>query len=261
MRYITPEAIMQSRFGDNPRPEWDAAVLCFRSHEGSRLIAEMMGAKPLGYKVLWGMDEIPAYPLAHEFVVGKARVGLIARCLWGGPQTAIMVEELAHLGVKHLIGIGAAGSIATDLPRTTQIVATVALTTDGTSRAYTDETEVHVNPAIYATIRQAECAHPWRLSAVKVATIDAIYRETDTLIRGLAGRGAETVNMEVAPFYAASAVCGVESAWIGHVSDCLMNHAWEPWDNLEQMTAQSAQIGLDVLEELLRQERVAGGNV
>jgi hypothetical protein len=202
-RYITPEAIMQSRFGDNPRPEWDAAVLCFRSHEGSRLIAEMMRAKPLGYKVLWGMDEIPAYPLAHEFIVGKARVGLIARCLWGGPQTAIMVEELVHLGVKHLIGIGAAGSIAADLPRTTQIVATVALTTDG----------------------------------------------------------AETVNMEVAPFYAASAVCGVESVWIGHVSDCLANHAWEPWDNLEQMTAQSAQIGLDVLEELLCQERIVGGNV
>ena len=231
---------MRSRFGDNPRPQWDAAVLCFRSHEGSRLIAQMMGAEPLGYKVLWGMDEIPAYPLAHEFVVGKARVGLIARCLWGGPQTAILVEELAHLGVKHLIGIGAAGSIAADLPRTTQIVATVALATDGTSRAYTDETEVHVNPAICAAIQQAERAHPWRLRAVKVATIDAIYRETDT------------VNMEVAPFYAASAVCGVESVWIGHVSDCLVNHAWEPWDNLDQMTAQSAQIGLDVLEELLR---------
>ncbi|MBN1977234.1 MAG: hypothetical protein JW918_07520 [Anaerolineae bacterium] len=261
MRYITPEAIMRSRFGDNARPQWDAAVLCFRSHEGSRLVAQMLGAKPLGYKVLWGMDEVPAYPLAHEFAVGKARVGLIARCLWGGPQTAVLVEELAYLGVRHLIGIGAAGSIAADLPRGTQIVATAALTTDGTSRAYTDGTEVHVNPAIYAAIQRVERVRPWRLRAVKVATIDAIYRETDTLIQALAGRGAETVNMEVTPFYAASAVCGVESVWIGHVSDCLVNHTWESWDNLEQMTAQSAQIGLDVLEELLRQERIAGGNV
>ena len=252
MRYITPETIMRGRFGANPKPRWDAAVLCFRSHEGSRLIAQTLEAEPLGYKVLWGMDEVSAYPLAHEFAIGKARVGLIARCLWGGPQTAILVEELAHLGVRHLIGIGAAGSIAANLPRSTQIVATAALTTDGTSRAYVDEAEVCVNPAIYAAIQRAERAHSWRLRGVKVATIDAIYRETDTMIRVLAGRGAETVNMEVTPFYAASAVCGVESVWIGHVSDCLVNHAWEPWDNLEQMTAQSAQIGLDVLEELLR---------
>jgi uridine phosphorylase len=251
MRYITPDAIMCSRFGDNPHPQWDAAVLCFRSHEGSRLIAQALGAEPLGHKVLWGMDEVPAYPLAHEFTVGKARVGLIACCLWGGPQTAIMVEELAHLGVRYLIGIGAAGSIAADLPRSTQIVATVALTTDGTSRAYVDETEVRINPAIYAAIQRAERMHPWQLRPVKVATIDAIYRETDTLIRALAERGAETVNMEVTPFYASSAVCGVESIWIGHVSDCLVNHTWKPWDNLDQMTAQSAQIGLDVLKELL----------
>jgi uridine phosphorylase len=242
---------MRSRFGNNARPQWDAAVLCFRSHEGSRLIAQMLGAEPLGYKVLWGMDEVPAYPLAHEFTAGKARVGLVARCLWGGPQTAIMVEELAHLGVKYLIGIGAAGSIAADLPRGTQIVAVSALTTDGTSRAYTDGTEVCVDPAIYAAMQRAERVHPWQLRPVKVATIDAIYRETDTLIRSLVKCGAETLNMEVTPFYAASAVCSVESIWIGHVSDCLVNHAWEPWDNLDQITAQSAQIGLDVLKELL----------
>jgi uridine phosphorylase len=251
MRYITPEAVMRRRFGNSPRPQWDAAVLCFRSHEGSRLVAQTLGAEPLGTKVLWGMDEVPGYPLAHEFTLGKARVGLIARCLWGGPQTAILVEELAHLGVRHLIGIGAAGSIAADLPRTTQIVATSALTTDGTSRAYASETEVHVNPAIYAAVQRAERVHPWHLRPVRVATIDAIYRETDTLLRALAERGAETVNMEIAPLYAASAACGVESVWIGHVSDCLVNRAWEPWDDLERMTAESARIGLDVLNELL----------
>jgi uridine phosphorylase len=211
-----------------------------------------MEAKPLGHKVLWGMDEVPGYPLAHEFAVEKARVGLIARCLWGGPQTAILVEELAHLGVKRLLGIGAAGSIAADLPRGTQIVATAALTSDGTSRAYTDEDEVYVSPTVYAAAQRAERVRPWQLCPVKVATIDAIYRETDTLIQALAERGAETVNMEVTPFYAASAVCGVESVWIGHVSDCLTNRAWEPWDNLDQMTVQSARIGLDVLKELLR---------
>lgn len=226
-------------------------MLCFRSYEGSGLLIEAFDAEPLGYKVLWGMDEVPGYPLAHEFTVGAARVGVIARCLWGGPQTAILVEELAHLGVKHIVGIGAAGSIAIDLPRGTQIVATSALTTDGTSRAYTDETEVQVASGIYAAIQRAERERPWRLRSVRAATIDAIYRETDVLIHSLTNQGAEVVNMEVTPLYAASAVCGVESVWIGHVSDCLVNREWQPWDNLEQMTVQSAEIGLDILSALL----------
>lgn len=252
MRYITPEAIIHSRLGDNPRPQWDAAVLCFRSYEGSGLMVEVFDAEPLGYKVLWGIDEVPGYPRVHEFTIGAARVGVVARCLWGGPQTAILVEELAHLGVKYIVGIGAAGSIAADLPRGTQIVATSALTTDGTSRAYTDEAEEHVASGIYAAIQQTEREHPWRLRPVRVATIDAIYRETDVLIRSLVEQGAQVVNMEVTPLYAASAACGVESVWIGHISDCLVDREWEPWDNLEQMTVQSAEIGLSILNALLR---------
>jgi hypothetical protein len=93
MRYITPETVIRSRLGDHPRPQWDAAVLCFRSYEGSGLLIEAFDAQPLRYKVLWGMDEIPGRPLAHEFAIGAARVGVIACCLWGGPQTAILSKS------------------------------------------------------------------------------------------------------------------------------------------------------------------------
>jgi uridine phosphorylase len=251
MRYITPETVIRRRFGDNPTPQWNAAVLCFRSYEGSGLLVEAFEAWPLGYKALWGMDDVPGRPLTYEFTVGAARVGVIACCLWGGPQTAILVEELAHLGVETIVGVGAAGSVAANLPRGTQIVVTSALTTDGTSRAYTDETEMHVAPGIDAAIQQAEAGHSWCLRPVRAATIDAIYRETDGLIRSLVEQGAQVINMEVAPLYAASAVCGVDSVWIGHVSDCLVDCEWEPWDSLEQMTVQSAEIGLDVLHSIL----------
>jgi hypothetical protein len=43
----------------------------------------------------------------------------------------------------------------------------------------------------------------------------------------------------------------ITSVWIGHVSDCLVNREWEPWDSLEQMTVESAGIGLDILNALL----------
>jgi purine-nucleoside phosphorylase len=37
------------------------------------------------------------------------------------------------------------------------------------------------------------------------------------------------INMEVSPFYAASASCGVRSLWLGYVSDRLIDDEWESW--------------------------------
>jgi len=258
MRYITPDDVMRTRFDKHPRPEWDAAVLCFRVAEGSQLIINELGAKPLGYKVLWGMDEYPDQPIAHELAIGSHRVGVIGRCHWGGPQTAIFVEELAHLGVKAVLGVGAAGSLVPDLPKGTQVVARSAIATDGTSRAYTDEDNVHAGRDLASVIRAAEQKHDWRLRPVCTATVDAIYRETEELLRTFLGHGAEAINMETGPLYAAAAVCGVDAIWIGHISDCLVNGMWESWEDLGDMAVASGRIALDILEVMFGSDGHAG---
>ena len=153
MRYIIPEAFMQGRFDTNPRPQWTTAVLCFRDLEGSRQLVGGLGAIPLGCKVITGMEEFPGNPLpyAHEVAIGESKVGVIARCEWGGPQTAFVVEELAHIGVDTIIGIGAGGSIDPELRKASQVVAQVALLTDGTSKAHSDEREIKSNPLLCAS--------------------------------------------------------------------------------------------------------------
>ena len=115
---------MRGRFDANPCPDWKTAVLCFRDLEGSRLLVQGLGATPLGYQVITGMGEFPGNPLSytHELTIGNAHVGVIARCGWGGPQTAILVEELAYIGVTEIIGIGAAGSIDPAITKGSQLV-------------------------------------------------------------------------------------------------------------------------------------------
>lgn len=65
------------------------------------------------------------------------------------------------------------------------------------------------------------------------------------------------MNMETTPFYAAAAKCGIRALWLGHVSDSLSEDAWEPWDDLEDMTAVTADWAAGVLASLAGRWRAA----
>lgn len=252
MPYITPEVFMQGRFDDNPRPEWKTAVLCFRDLEGSRLLVQGLGARPLGYQVLSGMGEFPGNPLpyAHELTIGQANVGVIARCGGGGPQTAILVEELAYIGVTKIIGIGAVGSIDPTIPKGSQVVAQVALTLDGTSKAYTDAPELRGDALLCSLALAAGERLSTGVRKVCAVTTDALYRESEADVEAWRKQGAQVVNMETSALYAASATCGIRSVWLGHVSDCLRGSEWEEWIDIEDMTVMSAKLGLEMLIEM-----------
>jgi uridine phosphorylase len=228
--YITPQKLFAHRFRDgNPMPTWDMAVICFRDLRGSEALLSAFGAQPIPYKVLWGYEPSVGGNV-FEAQTGWAKVGIIPRAGWGGQQTAIIVEELAAMGVKYLLGFGAAGSIDADLPQGTQIVVRSAPLTDGTSRNYASET-VHCDSRLQSTLPNVR--------AVTAATVDAVYRETESLIKSFQRVGAQIINMESAPFYAAAQCCNVPALWVGHVSDELFG-SWKDWHvDRNAMTAQT----------------------
>ncbi|MBN1671509.1 MAG: hypothetical protein JXR37_10775 [Kiritimatiellae bacterium] len=228
MRYITPAHLFQTRFApDRPAPRWAAAVLCFRDTRGSQALLDVFGAEPLGYKAIWGMDECGERPFVYRARAGACDVGVVAGCLWGGPQAAILVEELAALGVKHLVGYGAAGSFVPDLRQGEHVVAVSALPIDGTSRAY-GAGPCAAADGLLDTARGAAQELGVALREVTAVTTDAVYRETPALVAAWRAQGAQVVNMETSAFYAAARVCGVRALWLGHVSDCLADR-WEDW--------------------------------
>lgn len=250
MRYIEPGIIVKNRLSEEQIPKWEAAVLSFRDYKGSKELVRVFNAKPVGYKVLFGMQESEECPFVYEAVIGDKAVGIVTRCIWGGPQVAILMEELAYMGIKYAVGYGAAGGIDPAFCRGQQVIASSALPTDGTSRMYPDGKLLADEELVIRTQKAAEKLS-WDIQCVVAATVDALYRETDTLVAGWRNQGAHIVNMETSPFYAASSACGVRSVWIGHISDCL-GAKWEDWyANRDEMTSMTANICFRLLKDVL----------
>src|SRR3954463_12489478 len=92
----------------------------------------------------------------------------------GGPSAAIVLHELAELGVKRAVRVGTCGALAPDLRHGDLIVAVDALAEDGTSRALgaTDAVE----PDRELTSRLA-AALPRSPAAVRIVSTDLFYSD------------------------------------------------------------------------------------
>ena len=253
-RYITPEVIMKGRFVDGPPPTWKTAILCFRDLIRSLRIVRQSDAKPLGRHVLWGLDRMPNEEFVYEIHFADKPVGLVTRCIWGGPQAAILVEELAHLGVENIISWSCAGSIDPAVRKGELVVADSAITSDGASLSYTSEPVVFPDPELLALISEVSRGLSYGLRHVCAATTDAIYRETPEAVENWRKKGAHIVNMETAAFYAAGAACGVKCLWMGHITDCI-GETWEDWfSDLESAEDASMRLCLEAAARLASTE-------
>jgi len=249
-RYITPEALLRLRFGDGPRPAWDVAVLSFRGEAGTQALVSKLNARPLTRKVLYGLEVSLDRPAVYEARLGDRIIVLVTHCLWGGPQTAILVEELAALGVRQIVGFGVAGALVDTMPKGTQIVAESGLVTDGTSPAYTSAAEAAADAGLAATLVDTATRLGIAVVSVKIATVDALYRETPSDVQCWVGLGAQAINMETAPLYAAASMCGVRAVWLGHISDTLWltTQTWDSWQRPAAMTDITVALTIGFLE-------------
>jgi uridine phosphorylase len=135
----------------------------------------------------------------------------------GGPSAAIVLHELAELGVRRAIRVGTCGSLEPGLGHGTLIVAGEALAEDGASRALGAAGAVKPDADLTGRLAGAlEGASP-----VRIVTTDLFYdsgpREAsaDAWLRG----GAVAVEMEAATLFTLGARLGVASACLLAVSD------------------------------------------
>lgn len=228
MRYITPEACIRYRLGELPTPRWPAALMVFRDKAGSTKVLEAMrNVRPVPHKLLYNS----CGPELSDGCVFRADLNgseilVLTRCVWGGPQAAILVEELAWLGVRTIVGYGLAGSMDPAVGRGRLIAASAALPSDGTSRAYGCADPLVADATL---LKSAQALAGDALTPVTAATVDALYRETHELIAAYRSQGAHVVNMETSPFYAAGRACSVRTLWLGYVSDHLADGKWDDW--------------------------------
>ena len=102
MRYITPEHCIASRLGGRPAPKWAAAFIVCRDYPGSQqALATFENVRPVRYRLLCNMTHTEFEPLVFEADVAGRTIVIVTRVVWGGPQMAILVEELERRPLVH----------------------------------------------------------------------------------------------------------------------------------------------------------------
>jgi uridine phosphorylase len=145
----------------------------------------------------------------------------------GGPSAAIVLQELAELGVRRAIRVGTCGALGRDLGHGDLIVAGEALAEDGASRSL-GAGEL-AEPDAELTGRLAS-ALPGSPSPVRIVTTDLFYDvgEEDAgppppRADAWRGRGAVAVEMEAAALFTLGRRLGVTAACLLAVSDTFEN--------------------------------------
>jgi len=209
---LTPEQVLRLR-GVNPDDfHFDIAILCFRGQRASGKVLDAFPVTRIEPNILYGSK-------AYAGRVGDKRVVILPQVVWGGPATAILLEELDCFGVQAVIGLGAAGSLVSSQHVGKMLVVDRAICSDGTSRQYTNEP--YVSPASeLLRLTMAFASQEGAMPIVgTVHTTDALYQERPARIQQWREGGATFVNLETSPFYTVAAHLGIRAVYLGLVTD------------------------------------------
>jgi len=155
----------------------------------------------------------------------------------GAPSAAIVLEELAELGVRRAVRVGTCGSFDLALELGTLLRVERAIGGDGVSRRLgvdgTVEPDDEVSRLLAASAPGA--------TPVTVATTDLFYESGDR-DPGWAERGAQGVEMEAAALFALGRRLGVAVGCLLVVSDLLVGGGRERIDD-ERLEEAAAGMG------------------
>jgi uridine phosphorylase len=140
----------------------------------------------------------------------------------GGPSAAIVLVELAELGVRRAVRVGTCGALAPELDHGDLLVAGDALVADGTSSALGAGELAEPDPALTASLVEqlGAGATPGR-----IVTTDLFYEahgadgSPGSRTDEWRGRGAAAVEMEAATLFVLGGQLGVATACVLAVSD------------------------------------------
>lgn len=226
MRYVDPATVVSKHLQGHPAPSWKIAIMCFHSKAKTELLARYFRGQLLGYRVFSKCDETVVY----EAKISGETIGILGWCTGGGPMVASIIEELAALEVKYVIGIGAAASITHNILIQDVVLPIELLVNDGTSRYYVGEkSNIYIQPEMYTLFQLVQKEVRFNVKEVKAATVEALYRQDAAMLQPWINQGCEIVNWELTPFYAVSKSCGIKCIWYGHISDMEVNGNWNDW--------------------------------
>lgn len=189
---------------------------------------------PLAAEVLLPGDPARAMALAQLLLV-RPKMHNLHRGLWGysgetqegrplsiqstgmgAPSAAIVLHELAELGVRRAVRVGTCGALDDGLALGELIRATSALPEDGVSRSLGAHGPVGADPGLLAGLERAGGGEP-----APVVSTDLFYNDSGAPRARWQRAGARAVEMETAALFVLGPRLGVAVGSLLVVSDLL----------------------------------------
>ncbi len=212
---ISPQEVLRKRGIEGSLYNVDTAIICFRGRQASAKLIRGFGSSPLQEGILYH----PQLYHSPEF-----NLLIVPEMVWGGPVTAILIEELFALGVRVLIGFGAGGTINPKVQPGTMFIARKAICRDGTSKEYSNDADCYPDTLFL----DYYAAHHEKLEALLLngLTTDSLYRETPKKIENWKQLGVDFINLEISPFYVVCKALGIRAIYVGLITDFVCEK-WE----------------------------------
>jgi DeoD family purine-nucleoside phosphorylase len=140
----------------------------------------------------------------------------------GCPTVAIVVEELAQLGVKRLLRVGTCGGLSSELSLGDLVLALTAVPQDGTTATYVPEPHCPtadwelLHGLVHAAKELGEKPH-----VGPIVSSDVFYNPDPEQYGRWAARGILAVEMEAAILFTLGALRGLQAGCVLVVSDDL----------------------------------------
>ncbi len=146
----------------------------------------------------------------------------------GAPQAAMVLERLIAMGATKILAFGCCGSLQPDVEVGTLVVPTTALSEEGTSLHYPlpRGREARADETIVELCRREAQGKKFKVSAGKVWTTDALFRETRGKTKEYSEKGLLAVEMEMSALFTVAAYRKVQMGGIMVVSDELSSLKW-----------------------------------
>jgi DeoD family purine-nucleoside phosphorylase len=164
----------------------------------------------------------------------------------GCPSAAIVIEELAQLGVKRILRIGTCGGLQPDMKLGELIVAVSAVPADSTATHYVGG-EPHAPTAdwelVHAAVHAAkELGKPVRVGPI--VSSDSFYNPDEGQYGRWSERGVLAVEMEAAVLFTLGALRKVQTGCLLTVSDVVVE------GEFVRITDQEMKAAVDQMTEL-----------
>jgi len=236
---IRPESVVR-RLLDDPSLIVPKSVILGYSTRLHALLEARGFHNVAGYSTPWRSMWLPTNTDAPQ-------VGVVEGFGYGAPGAAIVLEELATLGVRRFINIGLAGALPNDVDFGDLVLCSAAIRDEGVSHHYLPSARYALpSPTLTDEVRRVLAKRGESFREGMTWTLDAIYRETLEEALAYRGEGVVTVEMEAAALFTIAQVRGVEIASLFTVSDhLLVQSEWRAAPDKQLLTNGLARI-LDV---------------